>query len=104
MPILQLKTNSVLNNLLVTSNEICDVLINLKLGKASGEDGISHHRLKYMADTVCKPLKVLSSTCIFPNEWKMAKVMPLFKKGDRHSISNYRPISLLSTVHSWESV
>ncbi|PJE78143.1 hypothetical protein CI610_02928 [invertebrate metagenome] len=102
VPILEPKTNSSLNSLLVTSNEICDVLKNLKLGKASGEDGISHHMLKYTAYTVCKPLELLFnfslSTCIFPNIWKTAKVMPLFKKGDRHSISNYRPISLLSTV------
>lgn len=88
--------------MIIDANEVCDVLKNLKLGKASGDDGISHHMLKYTADTVCKPLEVLFnlslSSCVFPGMWKLAKVMPLFKKGDKHSISNYRPISLLSTV------
>lgn len=35
-------------------------------------------------------------TGIFPNEMKIAKVLPLHKDGDKHLFSNYRPISLLS--------
>ena len=33
----------------------------------------------------------------FPEELKVAKVVPLFKSGDPSSVSNYRPISLLSS-------
>ena len=33
----------------------------------------------------------------FPESTKISKVIPLFKKGDIHDLSNYRPISLLST-------
>jgi retron-type reverse transcriptase len=32
---------------------------------------------------------------VFPDEWKAAKVKPLQKKGDRHDIHNYRPISII---------
>ena len=35
---------------------------------------------------------------ILPQDWKSAQVTPIFKKGDRHSPNNYRPISLTSPI------
>ena len=32
---------------------------------------------------------------IFPDAWKIAKVVPLFKGGNREDVNNYRPVSLL---------
>ena len=34
-------------------------------------------------------------TGTFPSKWKVSKVVPLFKKGDRKLLKNYRPVSLL---------
>ena len=34
---------------------------------------------------------------LFPEEWKFANVIPIFKKDDRHSKLNYRPFSLLDS-------
>ena len=36
------------------------------------------------------------NSLVFPNESKIAKVKPLYKKGARYDIQNYRPISVLS--------
>ena len=38
------------------------------------------------------------NTEIFPNERKIAKVTPLFKKGSKRELGNYRPISVLPLV------
>jgi len=35
---------------------------------------------------------------IIPGDWKKANVIPIFKKGDKSSSSNYRPVSLTSKV------
>ena len=35
---------------------------------------------------------------IFPDIWKLANVIPIFKKGDKSEPSNYRPVALLSCI------
>jgi hypothetical protein len=74
----------------------------LKIGKACGDDGITHQMLKSTSETICIPLAIIFNFSlqkgIFPSTWKIARVMPAFKKDDKSSPSNYRPISLLSCI------
>ena len=35
---------------------------------------------------------------IFPDIWKLANVIPIFRKGDKSEPSNYRPVALLSCI------
>ena len=49
-------------------------------------------------ESVILPLQIIFTniltTSIYPTIWKLANVTPVFKKGDKQLIKNYRPISL----------
>ena len=74
----------------------------LKTNKAIGLDKISARLLKDAVDVIAPSLTALFNlflqTTTFPSTWKTAKVLPLFKKGDKQNVSNYRPISILPTI------
>ena len=67
-----------------------------------GEDCISNKVLKFIAPTIIQPLKHLINlslqTGFFPDELKIAKVIPIYKDSDSHDFSNYRPISLINSI------
>ena len=69
---------------------------------SSGDDGISHKMLRGVSKSVSKPLCILMNRSyeegIFPDIWKIANVIPIFKKGDKSQPSNYRPVALLSCI------
>ena len=49
---------------------------------------------------ISKPLEIVFnasiSTGVVPSDFKIANVVPVFKKGSQSSLCNYRPISLIS--------
>ena len=74
----------------------------MDISKAKGLDGIGPSISKYCALAVCQPLFHLFKVSIvkhkLPVEWKLHGITPIHKSGDRGSVTNYRPISLLSTA------
>ena len=70
----------------------------LKQNKSAGVDGIGSKMLIELADVIadifsCLFRKSLSSGDI-PDDWKLANVTAIFKKGSKYSPGNYRPVSL----------
>ena len=86
----------------ITESKTLSIINKLKSKNSSGKDEISNKLLKSIKDEIAKPLTIIINqslkTGIFPEELKIAKVKPLYKKGDNFCLNNYRPISLLPTI------
>ena len=81
---------------------VSNVLSKIDEKKATGLDMILSKYLKMAANIIAPSLTsiFLKSilTGIYPNDWKMAKVTPLFKKGIQSDPNNYRPISVIPII------
>ena len=95
-------TNSRFKFSLVCESVIDKIINDISAKNSSGPDGISTKLLKLVKHDLISPLTNIVnqtlSTGIFPDRLKIAKVIPIYKKGDSLSAENYRPISLLSSL------
>ena len=80
--------------------EISNILSEMKPSFSAGFDQIPSKFLKICPDNILVALSHIFNLSISKGEFidcfKIAKVCPVFKKGDPCNINNYRPISLLS--------
>ena len=83
----------------VSENEVLKILKSLKPKKSYGIDDISSEILKLGAEVLVVPLTYMINFSIitgkYPTDWKVSKVIPLHKKGNKKFMKNYRPVSLL---------
>ena len=86
----------------VTPSEVFTELSALNTCKACGPDGICPRLLKEGAEYLAAPLAALFNKSlaegVLPQDWISANITPVFKKGNKHLVSNYRPISLTCTL------
>ena len=99
-----LPTSSVpdIDNITITTNGVLKLLNELNIHKATGPDGITARVLRTCSSSIAPILqklfeKSLSTGCL-PSDWLDANITPIFKKGDKSAPSNYRPVSLTSTI------
>ena len=82
----------------VTEGEILKIL-NKFQNKSSGHDNINPITVKHVRHHILRPLVHICNLSftegIFPSDLKIAKVVPIYKKGDKTLLSNYRPVSVL---------
>ena len=86
----------------VSEKTISDFVIELETNKATGIDNLSGRILKDRSKVLATPLAQICNLSIklstVPDECKIAKLKPLYKKGKKTDPKNYRPISLLPVI------
>ena len=86
----------------MTAADICQIINSLKPKPSSGNDNLSNRIIKFIKDVIIEPLTIIINqmlnTGIFPEKLKISKVVPLYKKDNKKTFSNYRPISLLPSI------
>ena len=87
---------------LIDDESLRKTLNSLRTKSSSGYDGISTRLLKFLAPALISPLRLIINQSLitgkYPDKLKTAKVIPLYKKGDKTKCDNYRPISLLCAI------
>ena len=92
-------TDNRLSSVSFPQDGIAKIIQNLDPDKTHGHDNINIRMLKICVSSIYKPLEMIFKQCIetgvFPSEWKKGNVVPIHKKGDKQTLENYRPVSLL---------
>ena len=113
------KCNSTLNTLSSVANQtaslplvmrfsnlpvesVASTLKNLKVTKSTGLDKIPAKVLKIASSIIAPSLTFIFnlslSSGIFIDDWKNARVCPIYKGNDRRDMGNYTPISILPII------
>ena len=88
-----------LSDVVISPIEVYEALTTLDPTKAKGIDSISPITLSRCALALYEPIHYLFfrwiNQCNIPSEWRIHLISPIFKSGDKQSVTNYRPIPLL---------
>lgn len=86
----------------IMPHEVKKIIDTLDTSKSTGLDGIGPKIIKQCGDFIVPAITSLINKSIdcatFPDLLKEARVVPIFKSGDKNDPHNYRPISILPTI------
>ena len=93
----------------ISQKEIEEMICKLKVKKAMGPDGVRARLLKSAGKSIAPSLTSVfghsAKACKQPDQWKIARVSAVFKKGCEEDRTCYRPLSMLSIpsklMESW---
>jgi hypothetical protein len=84
----------------ITVQEIYSAVKELKRGKAFGSDFILNEYLIESVDIlgshICDVFNAILDSGYFPDKWMEGVIVPVYKKGDKNDVNNYRGITLVS--------
>jgi len=87
---------------IIQREAVNNLLCHLDTHKSMGLDGIHPRVLRELAEELAKPLSIIYQqswlTEEVPDNWRIASVTPIYKKGRKEDPGNYRPVSLTSVL------
>ena len=87
---------------------VAESLANLNTTVSACPDGSLPKVLKLLAYVIARPLTKLFNycitSCVWPSQWKLSNVTPVYKKEDETSKTNYRPSIILSASSFQQSL
>ena len=96
------KTSSTFSFSEITDETVMRTINELSAKRSTGHDSISTELLKRIKAFISSPLCLMVNqslnTGIYPGKLTIAKLIPLYKKGESTQLGNYRPISLLPSI------
>ena len=102
MPEFETRTDKILEEINIDVNTVEKLLSQVKETKSQGPDGIHPKFIKETSRELSKPVSMLFKKSVeegrLPQAWKEANITPIHKKGPKHKVGNYRPISLTSIL------
>ncbi|KFP57230.1 hypothetical protein N322_11630, partial [Cariama cristata] len=83
---------------IIQEEAVSDLILHLDTNNSMGPDGIHSRILKELADVLAKLLCIIYQqswlTGEVSDDWRLANVIPIYKKGRKEDQGNYRPVSL----------
>lgn len=84
----------------ITERDVLNAFKKLKPRFTAGPDGLPAFFIKDCARILAAPLTHIFNISVksskFPDNWKISKVCPIYKKGNKAEIVNYRPIAVIN--------
>ena len=85
-----------------TDDDILERLSKINIYKSPGPDSL-HPRILYeVRHVIATPLRIIFEASyqlgVIPSDWKIAETVPIYKKGSRAELNNYRPVSMTSVT------
>ena len=82
----------------ITEEKVEKKLKKLNQNKSPGPDNVHPRILKELSAELAKPLSIIFKKSLdagkLPISWKDGHIIPIFKKGNKHKVENYRPVCL----------
>ena len=90
------------SDIIIEIDEIISSINSLKEYGNNGPDNVPNIFLKKTCETINFPLYLLFNLSVtedaVPEIWKKSLITPIYKKGNKNDIKNYRPISITSSI------